>query len=153
MLGSAFMICWSVLLSIEFVGGDPWRVALAYGILVGFPLLGGILISWCLMPAKWKLGAGAALMLLGFLPHIVHWHPRQAFVARLGFVKRGMTISQVEGLMGTYKKGAGTKWGQSTSAYPPDRARATGSMVYRWSDDGAFDSDFGVGRVRRRQGH
>jgi hypothetical protein len=92
----------------------------------------------------------AVLLVLVFVP----WHPRKRFVWDLHSVEPGMTVDEVEGVMGRYMKGAGKKWavpGVSEAsvvapAYPAgdERAHATGTMTYRWNDsDGAYDSDWG----------
>src|SRR4051812_24822918 len=108
------------------------------------------------------------------------WHPRKRFVHDLFSVSPGMSVDDVERIMGGYMKGQGRKWvvppgaapllrapGEPVDAgaavraeaaraayVPPDypagqeRAHATGTMTYRWSDDAAYDSDFGQVQFR-----
>jgi hypothetical protein len=100
----------------------------------------------------WKFAAYvaalAALVTLIFMP----WHPRKRFVRDLYSLDSGMTVDEVEAVMGGYMKGAGKKWvvpGDSAAstagpAFPAgdERAHATGTMTYRW-DDSDYDSDWG----------
>jgi hypothetical protein len=62
-------------------------------------------------------------------------------------VRPGMTVDEVEAVMGGYIKGMGQKWGGAgNSAYPEgaERDRATGIMTYRWNDSNpAYNADWG----------
>jgi len=95
------------------------------------------------MKATYFAVAGVVLLLV-----IVPWHPRKRFVSDLNSVTPGMTIDQVESVMGGYMKGVGKKWivpdGPAPSEHPPadERPQVTGTMTYRWSDDGNYDSDW-----------
>ena len=57
----------------------------------------------------------AAIVALAFLP----WHPRKQFVADLHSLEKGMTVDQVEAVMGRYLKGAGSKWAVPETPPPP----------------------------------
>jgi hypothetical protein len=89
--------------------------------------------------------AGSVLLALGLF--VTPWHPRKVFVRDLYSVRSGMTVDEVERVMGRYSRGPGAKWGVPTPpAYPTgsERAAMTGSMLYRWNEtDGRYDSDWG----------
>jgi hypothetical protein len=79
---------------------------------------------------------------------VTPWHPRKVFVRDLYSLQPGMTVDEVESVMGRYLKGAGSKWPMTTpTEYPAgiERSRATGAMMYRWNDsDWRYDSDWGL---------
>jgi len=72
---------------------------------------------------------------------------RQVFIHDLTSLRIGMSVDEVEHVMGRYIKGAGPKWGMVTEATYPhgkERMRANGTMTYRWNaSDGRYDSDWG----------
>jgi hypothetical protein len=102
------------------------------------------------------------------------WHPRKRFARDLSRVTTGMTVDDVERVLGGYMLGAGRKWvvppgpapvvdGPEERAdvaavqaawVPPkfpvgeERARATGVLTFRWSDDASYDADWGVVSLR-----
>jgi hypothetical protein len=74
------------------------------------------------------------------------WHARKQFVWDLYSVRQGMSVDEVEAVMGEYIKGMGTKFGESSASHPTSdkRAAATGTMTYRWNDsDACCDADWG----------
>lgn len=80
------------------------------------------------------------------LLHWVPWTSRKPFLQDLGRVHPGMTESEVRSVMAEWKVGTG--WPAN-----PFRSPATGgagemripdSLVFRHSDDGEFNSDWGV---------
>jgi hypothetical protein len=74
------------------------------------------------------------------------WNARKQFVWDLYSVRQGMSVDEVEAVMGGYIKGMGTKFGESRAEYPIDAKRnaATGTMTYRWNDsDACCDADWG----------
>lgn len=77
------------------------------------------------------------------------FHPRKRFLHDLYSVQTGMTVDEVEAIMGGYMKGWGARFHPGVENYEPpeyptgpDRASVTGTMTYRWSA-GAFDADWG----------
>ena len=125
-----------------FAPDDVWPVAACLWVL-SVPAL-GILVArrrgWMLV--AYALAVAAVIAVL-----MSPWHPRKRFVWDLHSVQPGMTVDEVEAILGQYPKGAGKKWGGSgTADYPdgPERARVTGTMTYRWNvSDPAYDSDWG----------
>lgn len=111
------------------------------------------------------IGVGAAGLAIFFL--FVPWHPRKVFVARLYSIEEGMTVDEVEAILGGYTKGHG--WAIPDQPPPHDlgspeetervtqellrdaearyrppeypdgeaRAHATGTMIYRWNTTSA----------------
>lgn len=80
-------------------------------------------------------GLCAAIALLFFVP----WSSRKPFVRALDSIRPGMTEAEVRHRMAGYKTGTG--WfipGQAEEVAPP------GSIVFRHSDEPAFNADWGV---------
>lgn len=92
--------------------------------------------------AVWAVGLSAVLAL-----YVLPWHPRKQFVWDLYSIRPGMSVAEVEAVMGGYIKGAGRKWGgDGGAAYPAGEAAgtATGTMTYRWNaTDWEYDADWG----------
>jgi hypothetical protein len=125
---------------------DVLRVVACLGVL-SLPALGFVVVS----RRRWMLVASvlAAALVVAMLAS--PWHSRKRFIWDLYSVQTGMTVDEVEAIMGRYTKGAGKKWGQSAAAFPEgeERDRATGIMTYRWNDSD-YDSDWG--QVKFEQG-
>lgn len=92
--------------------------------------------------------AGAGLAVLAVLLTLVPWHPRKVFAARLDSIEKGMTVDEVEAIIGGYIKGHG--WAIPDELPPPEypegeaRAHATGTMIYRWNTTSAsYNADWG----------
>ena len=110
--------------------------------------------------ARW-LFAGA--LVLGVLVVLAPWNGRKRFVHDVFSVREGMSVDEVETVMGAYIKGVGPKWepppehgelrGREADASPtnrepeyPDgysRRHFTGTMTYRWSTAASYDADWG----------
>jgi hypothetical protein len=138
-----------------FQGGTDLSMAalLAAG---GAPLV--LLAAW--LGRRWMIGVSLAGILLVALLSLTCWHPRKVFVRDVESVQVGMTVDEVEDILGGYIKGKGAKFFQPRPpAYPTgeERRHATGVMTYRWNDhDAAYDADWGRvhfvgGRVTRRE--
>jgi hypothetical protein len=139
---------WALMLDV--FGAGAWRshsglaVALAPS---GFVLLLALVSGNA--RGRWAALAGLlAAVILIYVP----WHPRKVFVLDLDSVHRGMTVDEVEAVMGKYVKGVGAKWvvpggvAPSPDGYPEgdQRAHASGRMTYRWcTTDSAYDADWG----------
>ncbi|MBW3622541.1 MAG: hypothetical protein KY468_03930 [Armatimonadetes bacterium] len=128
------------------------------------------LLFW--RPSK-KQNYTVLLTLFTFLAamHFIPWSPSKPFLKRLAQIEPGMTVAQVEGIMHGYLRGMGSKWeipppppgqGPALSYEYTDparfnewirqnggRARFKGDLVYRHSNDGAFDSDMGFVNFRK----
>lgn len=138
-----------------FQGGTGFAMAalLAAG---GLPLV----ITAVALRRRWMIAVALLSVLLVGALSLSCWHPRKAFVRDVQSVEVGMTVDEVEGILGGYLKGPGAKFLQPTPPeYPAGerRTRATGVMIYRWNDtDGAYDADWGLvkfvdGRVTHRE--
>jgi hypothetical protein len=102
----------------------------------------------------------------------VEWHPQKTFLRHLWSVREGMSVDDVEFIMGRYMKGAGASWhlpefdplvrgaepvgaeveGQHARSIPyrqpsyghgENRRRFSGVMIYRWSTEAKFNADWG----------
>jgi hypothetical protein len=97
--------------------------------------------------------------------HTIPWNSRKIFLRDLDRIDLGMTVTEVDKIMGGYIKGVGSKWqipdqtsGRSSllhdvgsgRSFPTDvdddgEWKFVDSIVYRHSaNDGRFDSDWGV---------
>jgi hypothetical protein len=152
----AFLVpfVWFALVFDVFAAGNGPAQARALQIGVAFAASAPALAVVWVCRRRWMtttyVAACAVVLVLAFVP----WHPRKRFVWDLHSVEPGMTVDEVEAVMGRYMKGAGKKWavpGVSEAlvvapAFPAadERAHATGTMTYRWDDsDGGYDSDWG----------
>jgi hypothetical protein len=115
-------------------------------------------------PSGLKFIIHGLLVLSLLILYLVPWNSRKPFLRDLDRVTVGMTVSEVETIMGGYMKGTGwpanpfTKSGSSTgqlteigsgitmttSNSPSGELMIQDSITYRHSDDGAFNSDWGV---------
>lgn len=113
-------------------------------------------------PIGVKFGVYAGLILGLVILYLVPWNSRKPFLGNLDKVQIGMTADQVESIMGRYMKGTGwpaipgspTPTGQlvevgsgitmATANSPSGELVIQDSITYRHSNDGAFNSDWGV---------
>jgi hypothetical protein len=106
----------------------------------------------------------AVLLVSLAILYAIPWNSRKPFLRDLAKVEFGMTEAEVEAIMGHYMKGTGWPapdfWERSsgpgqlavassgitfaTSVSPSGELALDDSIVYRHSDKGAFNSDFGV---------
>ncbi len=113
-------------------------------------------------PTRIKFGIFAGLIICLATLYLVPWNSRKPFLRDLEKVQIGMTVDQVEVIMGQYMKGTGwpampgssAPTGQlveagsgitiATSNSPSGELVIQNSITYRHSNDGAFNSDWGV---------
>jgi hypothetical protein len=122
-----------------------------------------ILLPLLLWKASWLKFVCYALMILSLgVLYFVPWNSRKPFLRDFEKIRIGMTVSEVEMIMGDYIKGTGwqalrsAKFSPATPMEPSsDRTMKTSdnpsgeleiqdSIVYRHSNEGAFNSDWGV---------
>jgi hypothetical protein len=109
-----------------------------------------------------RLTAFVAVILVVSLTVLDHvpWTSRKPFLGRLNKLQAGMTEMQVRAMMAGFKEGTG--WPTAPGSRSPAGTNTNGqlalanSLVFRHSDDGRFNSDWGVvefkdGRVIRVQ--
>ena len=88
-------------------------------------------------------------MIMTFL-YVVPWSGRSAFLKRLYSIRPGMTINEARDLMAGYMEGTG--W----PANPFDESHESGgefkiqgALVFRHSDEPAYNSDWGIVHVKQ----
>lgn len=81
--------------------------------------------------------------------HVWPWSSRKTFLRDLWRVKSGMTVAEVELIMGKYIHGTG--WRADVFSEDPSELRLGDSVVYRHSNDGRYNSDWGI--VKLKGGH
>jgi hypothetical protein len=59
---------------------------------------------------RWKTTTLVACWLLALALILTPWHPRKRFVQRVESIRQGMTVDEVEGVLGGYIHGMGAKW-------------------------------------------
>jgi hypothetical protein len=120
-------------------------------IVLFFPVAGwiyapiAILISgplWPEGPTCWRskrvrlmIATNALILAL----YLVPWSTRKPFLHDLYSIKPGMTLAEAERIMARYKRGTG--W---TIPGAGQEVSPAGSIVFRHSDDGLFNADWGV---------
>lgn len=114
-LAVAWALWWDVFVADYALTPLP---VLALGI-VWFPALVVTLLSLGVpMPRTARLVSVAVLAAVLVLP-FVPWHPRKLFAQRLRSLDAGMTVDQVESVMGGYVRGMGAKWAVPDGPPPP----------------------------------
>ena len=86
------------------------------------------------------------LLLVTLLPFLFPPEGQTIFRERLSTIRAGMTVDEVEKIMGQYSKGLGKGVPGGVEEYPTGESRltATGTMYYRWNtSDGRYDWDLG----------
>jgi hypothetical protein len=74
----------------------------------------------------------------------IHWNTRKPFLIELGHVRIGMTAQEVDGVMNRYIKGSGIAPVGRFGSDENGQLMLKESIVYRHSNDGAFNADWGV---------
>lgn len=141
------------------------EILLAMPLPVWFYGLSGALVILPVVIPPSRLSALVAVVLVGFLIafHLVPWTSRKPFLGQLNKVQTGMTETQVRVIMTGYKEGTGwpaAPWQPTGSAGTLETAGSSNtfrtvtdtnaqlaladSVVFRHSDDGRFNSDWGV---------
>jgi hypothetical protein len=111
-----------------------------------------------------RLGALAAVLAVILVLYVVEWSTRKPFLRDFDRIRPGMTETQVRDIMGRYMEGTGwpanpfdtrtnaistlTDVGSgaqySTATSPAGEMVIRDALVFRHSNDGAFDSDWGI---------
>jgi hypothetical protein len=111
-----------------------------------------------LLPPRQQLGrlrTFAVVCLVLAALHLLPWSSRNGFLKRLYSIKPGMTVEQARAVMAGYMEGTG--WPPNPfaeSGEPGGELTIAGALVFRHSNDGAYNSDWGIvhcpaGRVTR----
>jgi hypothetical protein len=122
-----------------------------------------ILLPLLLWKASWPKYVCYALMILSLgVLYFVPWNSRKPFLRDFEKIRIGMTLSEVEMIMGDYIKGTGWQALRSTetsmatptvlssditmktSDNPSGELEIQDTIVYRHSNEGAYNSDWGV---------
>ena len=125
----------------------------------------GVLAPFLLRhPTRIKYGIYVGLIICLAILYSVPWNTRKPFLRDLDKVQIGMTVDQVEKIMGQYMQGTGwpvmpgasSPTGQlvdaasditlATSNSPSGELVIRDSITYRHSNKGAYNSDWGVVR-------
>lgn len=142
MAALAVLAGWMIWVWDYFVGGLP------IGYLVLYWLPWTLVLALFLVRGRTKVKAGILAAFLVWLPilHLVEWSSREPFLRDLHRVQAGMTPQEVEAIMEHYIRGTG--WPASGLAEGALAAtgelRLKGCDVYRHSNRGEFDSDWGI---------
>ncbi len=84
--------------------------------------------------------------------YLVPWSSRAHFLRRLDSVRPGMSVREVQGIMAGYMEGTG--WPANPLAEPNEFSESPGqltipdALVFRHSDEPAYNSDWGVVHFR-----
>lgn len=146
-----------------FGAGRMPLLTLGIAAVFGLPALTGAALS----RRRWAKIACAVAWIAVIVLVLTPWHPRKRFVRDLDSVRPGMTVDEVEAILGKYVKGSGwavpagppppvrgpddpvdedaarraseAQAAYESPAYPAGdaRAHATGTMTYRWCTTGA----------------
>ena len=79
-----------------------------------------------------------------FSIHLINWNSRKPFLKDLYRVEQGMTEAQVEQIMGKYIMGTGWPASPVSEMTKPEELVPPNSVVYRHTNEGWGDSDWGV---------
>jgi hypothetical protein len=141
-----------LVLDVGFAVSVYWQVAAIYAafwVLIGALLLVG-------SPSREKLLILGLLVVALFSIRFVDWNSRKPFLKDLYRVKQGMTVGQVEQIMGSFMGGTcspapplGSPAGES--AAEPEEPALPDRAVYRHTDEGWGDSDWGEIRFENGQ--
>jgi hypothetical protein len=139
-----FGLCIFLIMDVTYSVSVYWQFVAIYAafcVLVGLLLLVG-------SPKREKLLILGLLVIVLFSLRFVDWNSRKPFLRDLYRVQEGMSLEQVEEIMGEYMGGAccpaeplglsdGQEAGEAEQMAPPDR------LVYRHTNEGWGDSDWG----------
>jgi hypothetical protein len=99
-------------------------------------------------PPRQQLGrllSLAAICLVMAVLYVVPWSSRSAFLKRLYSIRPGMTVNEAKAVMVGYIEGTG--WPANPLAESRESPREfaiQGAIVFRHSDDPAYNSDWGI---------
>ncbi len=119
-----------------------------------------VILPVVIRPSRLSAFVAVILVVLLSVLHLVPWTSRKPFLGQLNKVQTGMTATQVSAIMAEYTEGTG--WPAAPGTQSPTTTNTSSqlalanSLVFRHSDDGRFNSDWGVvefkdGRVIRVQ--
>jgi hypothetical protein len=143
-----FAVGFYLILDRELAVSVYWRFVVPYAVFWGLVSLLFLVGA----PVRHKLLSLGLLAVIMVSARFVHWDSRKPFLKDLFRVKEGMTVAQVEQIMGGYMTGGGIPVGAPApqlcgrlAEYGP---QATGTIVYRHTNEGWGDSDWGVVALR-----
>jgi hypothetical protein len=106
-----------------------------------------LLLLWG-SPARHKLLILALSIIVVFSIRFVDWNSRKPFLKDLYRIKEGMTVAQVEQIMGGYMTGGGVPLGSPGTRLDGRLVEqgelVTGTIAYRHTNEGWGNSDWGV---------
>jgi hypothetical protein len=122
---------------VELLLGMP--VAAAIYLPIAIVLSGAIRIERPILHHRKRLAALVAVNGLILALFLIPWTTRKPFLRHLYSIKPGMSVNEVKKIMAGYMEGTGWK-------YPSASQEVTiaSSLVFRHSNDGQFNSDWGV---------
>jgi len=147
---SEFLFPFSVLPLVEVVCGLLWLP-------IGASLLRGS------GPSRRQILLAAAFCLI-LLGKFADWNSRRPFIRDLLRIREGMTVEQVDNVMARYMTGTRLAWppisddkpkssssispatSQTVKKGPDNELNLTDSNVYRHSNEGAYNADWGIVR-------
>lgn len=140
-----------LLLDLEWSVSVYLRFAVVYAAFWATVLL---LLLWG-APVRQKLTALALLAVALLIIGTINWNSRKPFLRDLYRVKEGMTVAQVDQIMGHYMTGGGVYPGSPGVRLDGKLAEvgpgATGTISYRHTNEGWGNSDWGI--VAFENGH
>jgi len=95
-------------------------------------------------PVKIRFLTGLLVLTLIMPVRFIDWDTRKPFLKDLYRIQPGMTLPQVEQIMGQYRQGSGWPANPNPEAQHPGELTIPDSIIYRHTDEGWGDSDWGV---------
>jgi hypothetical protein len=90
-----------------------------------------------------------SICLAATILHLVPWSSRNGFLKHLYSIRRGMTEDQVNAIMGGYIRGTGFPTNPfAEPPGPPGELTIEGALVFRHSEDPAYNADWGIVNFR-----
>ncbi len=121
------VLLWAELVLIEVILATPINGRIYLAIACGW-----LLLSWANLrfrrPSRGQRAGAAILLAMLAVLYWIPWSSRKPFLRNFSQIHPGMTIEEVDSVMGEYPRG---------SHLPK-------SLSFRHSNDGRFDSDFGI---------
>ncbi len=97
-----------------------------------------------------RLAVFSVICLVTTVLYLVPWSSRNGFLKRLYSIKPGMTVNEARQIMAGYIDGTG--WPANPlvkSREPSGEFTIPGTLVFRHSNDGAYNSDWGIVHIRK----
>jgi len=105
-------------------------------------LVGALLLHASLL--RRKVLILSLFVIVVFSVHFINWNSRKPFLRDLYRIEQGMTEAQVEQIMGKYIQGTGWPASPLGEMTKPEELVPPNSVVYRHTNEGWGDSDWGV---------